>query len=428
MRESGKAAEVVTAPRIPRVWPFKRVYYGWAIVLASFAASFGEVPANGPVIGVFIKPIHEELGWSRGTIAVGFAVGSIVGALSSAIVGRLVDRYGARAIVAAAGVLITFALLGLSTIREPWQFWALFGVARGSALAGVGIGTSAVVGKWFYRKRARTLAIKGLGHRAGQVVVPLVIVAIISVWNWRMAFIVSAGIAALLVVLPSVLFLRKQPEEIGLAPDGAIGGQALRELTKEVSWTLQEARQTWTFWLIVGFTVGAPFVLGATNLHLVSNFQDRGLSDALAVSVLSVFAAVSALSTLPAGLLLERIQVRHGAMLMTALLIAAMLVISVADSYAEAMVFAFLFGLATGMRGIIETLLIANYFGRGSLGTIRGFARSWTVISTIGPVFGGFTRDITGTYTLTFLVFAAAAGLMFLAMVFATTPVKPEQH
>ena len=167
MRESGIAAEVVTVSRIPRVWPFKRVYYGWAIVLASFVASFGEVPANGPVIGVFIKPIQEELGWSRGTIAMGFAIGSIVGALSSAIVGRLVDRYGAQIIVVAAGVLITFALLGLSTIQEPWQFWALFGLARGSALAGVGIGTSAVVSKWFYRQRARTLANKGLGHRAG---------------------------------------------------------------------------------------------------------------------------------------------------------------------------------------------------------------------------------------------------------------------
>lgn len=411
---------------IPRLWPFKRAYYGWAIAFASFIASFGEVPVNGPVIGVFIKPMQEELGWSRGTIALGFMIGSIAGALSSALVGWLVDRYGARLVVAISGVIITVSLLGLSTIQEPWHFWALFGIGRGAALSGVGIGTTVAIGKWFYRRRARMLAIKGIGHRTGQVVFPVVILAIMSVANWRIAFAASAVVAAVLITLPALLYLRRQPEDMNLIPDGAAASAVTGTAENEVSWTLQEARHTRSFWLIVLFTVSTPFVLGATNLHLVANFQDRGLSDALAVSVLSVFAAVSAFSMLPVGLLLERMHVRHGAMLMTILLMASMLLISVADNYAEALLFAVIFGITTGMRGIIETLLIANYFGRQSLGTIRGFARMWTVISTIGPVFGGFARDITGTYTLTFLVFAAAAGLMFVTMFFATQPTKPD--
>ena len=419
-------AETDSPPtRIPRLWPFKRAYYGWAVVFASFFASFGEVPVNGPVIGVFITPMQDELGWSRGTIALGFMIGSIVGALSSALVGWSVDRYGSRLVVVISGVLITISLLGLSTIEEPWQFWALFGLGRGAAISGVGIGTTVAVGKWFYRRRGRMLAIKMIGHRTGQVVFPVFILAIMSVADWRMAFAASAGVAALLITLPTLLYLRKQPEDMGLMPDGAIQSEGAHEPDPEVSWTLQEARRTRALWLIVVFTVSTPFVLGATNFHMVANFQDRGLSHALAVSVLSVFAAVSALSLLPVGLLLERMHVRHGAMLMTVLLMASMLLISVADSYIEALVFAVLFGVTTGMRGIVETLLVANYFGRKSLGTIRGFARTWTVISTIGPVFGGYTRDITGTYTLTFLVFAAAAGLMFLTMLFATQPVKP---
>jgi MFS family permease len=426
MQPANVKTEQPSGPKTPALWPFKRVFYGWAIVVASFTASFGEVPVNGPVIGVFIKPMREELGWSTGTIALGFMIGSIVGALSSALMGWFVDRYGARFVVVISGLLIAAALVGLSTIQEPWHFWVLFGLGRGAALAGVGIGTSVALGKWFYRRRARVLAVKGIGHRTGQVVFPIIIVTVMSVSDWRMAFLVSAGIVAVLVALPALLYLRKQPEDMGLMPDGVVESELSADDRKpEVSWTLQEARRTRAFWLIVAFTVGTPFVLGATNLHLVANFQDRGFSDALAVSVLSIFAAISALSMMPMGLLLERIHVRHGGMIMTMLLMAAMLVISVADSYWEAMVFALLFGLATGMRGIIETLLIANYFGRGSLGTIRGFARTWTVFSTIGPVFGGYTRDFTGSYTLTFLVFAAAAGVMFLLMVFAKQPVKP---
>ena len=52
---------------IPKYWPIKKIHYGWAIVVASFLSTFAEVPGFGPVLGVFIKPIQDELGWSRAT-------------------------------------------------------------------------------------------------------------------------------------------------------------------------------------------------------------------------------------------------------------------------------------------------------------------------------------------------------------------------
>ena len=109
---------------ISRAWPFKRTFYGWAVVLAAFSASFGEVPAFGPILGIFMKPIEDELGWSRATIAAGFTIGSLFGALASMVVGRLVDRFGARFVVGIAGILISSSMLAISQIQEPWQFWA----------------------------------------------------------------------------------------------------------------------------------------------------------------------------------------------------------------------------------------------------------------------------------------------------------------
>ena len=78
MGRDNKEEEVPGTYLFFRLWPLKRVYYGWAIVVASFAASFGEVPVNGPVIGVFIKPMQDELGWSRGTIALGFTMAALL--------------------------------------------------------------------------------------------------------------------------------------------------------------------------------------------------------------------------------------------------------------------------------------------------------------------------------------------------------------
>jgi MFS family permease len=415
---------------ISRAWPFKRTFYGWAVVLAAFSASFGEVPAFGPILGIFMKPMEDELGWSRATIAAGFTIGSLVGALASMVVGRLADRFGARFVVAVAGVLISSSMLAISQIHEPWQFWASFGVARAAAVAGVELGTSVAVAKWFYRKRARTLALKGVGQRSGQWVMPLLIYPVMVAWDWRTAFLMLAGTTFVLIVIPSLVYLRRQPEDYGLRPDGETeddGGQqgAKRGAGAEVHWSLAEARRTKAFWLIVVFTLCTPFVQGATNLHMVANFQDKGMDNLLAVSILPIFALSASLSIFPMGLLLERIHVRFGAMIQAGVLITSLLVLLVADDYWEAVVFAVLFGVAAGMRNIVETLLLANYFGRGSLGAIKGFSAPFRMVSPMGPLFAGWVYDTSGSYQTAFIAFIGVAFVMLFSMAAAMPPARP---
>jgi len=101
-------------PHIPRAWPFKRVFYGWAIVWAGFIASFGMVPMFGPVLGVFFEPIQAELGWSRAEMSLAFTIGSMTSSVFTMLFGRVIDRYGSRAIVVIAGVVIFFAMIGIS--------------------------------------------------------------------------------------------------------------------------------------------------------------------------------------------------------------------------------------------------------------------------------------------------------------------------
>jgi MFS family permease len=422
-------ADLRTAPKpISRAWPFKRTFYGWAVVIAAFSASFGEVPAFGPILGIFMKPIEDELGWSRATIALGFTIGSLVGSMVSMVVGRLADRYGARLVVAIAGVLISSSMLAISQVQEPWQFWASFGVARASAVAGVELGTSVAVAKWFYRKRARTLALKGVGQRGGQWVMPLLIYPVMVAWDWRTAFLMLAGTSFLLIVVPSLVYMRRQPEDYGLLPDGeevAVGPGGITQAgTPEVQWSLAEARRTRAFWLITVFTLCTPFVQGATNLHMVANFQDKGMDNLLAVSILPIFALSAMLSIMPMGFLLERIHVRYGAMLQAGVLIASLLVLIAADDYWEGVVFAVLFGVAAGMRNIVETLLLANYYGRGSLGAIKGFTAPFKVISPMGPLFAGFVYDTSGSYQTAFITFIGVAFVMLFSMLAAKPPLK----
>ena len=422
---------------IPRVWPFKRVYYGWAIVIATFVISFGQVPVFGPVLGVFILPMQQELGWSRATLSFGFTVGSITGSVTTFIIGSLLDRYGARIIVVSAGIIIAGAMLGLGMMDQPWQFWTFFGMGRGAALAGIQGGTSVALANWFIRKRGRAMAIKGMGLRIGQATFPLIIFAIMTASTWRHAYLWLAGLTFVCIVLPSALYIRRRPEDMGLHPDGMAPNAVPPEGTSnasrpsrgrpegyEESWTLAEARKTRALWLLILFSLVAPFALGSMNLHMVANFQDKGIPDGLAVSVLSIFAAVSSVTVLPWGFLLERVHVRYASMLMCAFQGIACVIIIVAKTFPMAVAFSVVYGIGQAGWAVIQNLIIADYVGRRHAGAIRGFTSPFRLLGPFGPVFTGYVRDITGSYTLAFQILTGAFVINFMLLLLAVPPKK----
>ena len=173
---------------IPRLWPFKRLFYGWGIVGTSMVVLIAQVPMYGPVLSVFVKPIGDDLGWSRGEISLAFTLGTLVGLSVSSIVGAKIDRYGARVAVVSAGVVVTASLAGLALMQEVWQFWLLFGLGRTAALSGINLGTTVAVANWFVRKRGRAVSLLVIGLRGGQALFPLFITPIIILLSWRHAY------------------------------------------------------------------------------------------------------------------------------------------------------------------------------------------------------------------------------------------------
>ena len=421
--------------QLPRLWPFKNIFYGWAIVGTSVVVTFAQVSMYGPVLSVFVTPIEQELGWTRWETSMAFTIGSLGGSVGTALVGHLLDRYGARAAVVVAGMLVTGALIGLAVMQEVWQFWGLFGLGRTAALTGVNLGVTVALGNWFIRKRGRAISFMSIGLRAGQALVPLLIVTpLILAYSWRHAYVALAVMAFLFIALPGWLFIRRRPEDFGLLPDGAQPGEAAAEAPGapapdpdgEVSFTLAEARRTPAFWLLTLATMTVIFAQTAVNVHAVPSVEDRGVSQAFSGAFVFIIMGTAALSAYGWGALMDKIHVRWATAIATVFSAAAMVVLIYTDSILLASVFGVLFGLGTGGWTIAQTLLFANYFGRRHLGAIRGVSQLVAApLSSFGAVLAGLIQTSTDSYTLAFLIFLGALVIVVLSLLLARPPDKP---
>ena len=391
-------------------------------------ANMAMVPLN---FGLFIKPMGDELAIGRATFGWASSARQFATSATSPIVGRLLDRFGARLMLPIAAVLTGAAMVWLSFSHHAWQLVLIFALMGLAGMSGPGALMSSVpVMKWFVRNRGKAVAFMSLGIPIGALIfVPLTQV-FIDWWTWRGALIALAVIGVGVVAPLTLIVVRRQPEDMGLRPDGAAPDNPAQSGTahgpaEETSWTAKEAMRSGSFWrLVVVFSLVALGV-GTLGVHRIPSFMDRGL-DARLVSFATAFDAVCAgISVFTMGFLVRKFSpALLGAVGFLLLAIASVLTIY-ATSVTVMFISMAVFGLGIGGQMFLQNFMWADYFGRRHLGSIRGIVTPVTlIIGGIGAPLAGYIRDSTGSYTSIWWGGAALMLVGALALAMTSAPRK----
>ena len=239
------------APRLARRTPF---FYGWIVLGSASSTQIVRNAAASLTIAVFMFPLAEDLGWSRTLIAGAASFGGLAASGASPIVGWLIDRYGARLVLA-----VSVFILGLSTISLAWAtvpiaFYLAYGIGRVIFSSPVQIGASVVATRWFVRMRGRASGILFLSHSFGMIAFPLIASIVIDRRGWPDAWIVLGLIVWAVALLPSTLLIAERPEDVGLKPDGDEVEEeeevSSGPMDEEPGWTLKAAMKTPALWIL----------------------------------------------------------------------------------------------------------------------------------------------------------------------------------
>lgn len=415
---------------VPRLPIAGRWFYGWTIVGVAFLATFGHVGYLNSVLGIFQPALHEEFGWSRAEVAGALTLGSLAGGLLSPVFGVVLDRYGARWMIAGPAVLLAVGCLLLAELRELWQFYLLFAAGRALAISAMMAAAVVAVSNWFIRRRPLAIAIGTLGMRAGNATVPLILAIVIAARGWPDGFRLLAVVFLLFGIVPSLLLMRRRPEDMGLHPDGdppPTPAQRRAAALLDPAWTLGAAVRTRAYWLVgIAFAL-AIFGNGAINFHQIPHLVDRGLSTTSAALILTVMSIAGAAAGLTSGVIATRFGARWtmvGALIFQS---SGVLLLLAVDSFGMALVYAVWYGLFFGVVVTQLQVIYAEYFGRLQLGLIRGsFQPVALSFNAAGPLVLGVWFDRAGGYEGPFALIIAFFLTAAVALAAASYPTPPE--
>ena len=417
----------------------RRVFYGWYVVAAGFVANIAYAEQFSAPYGVFIQHIGASTGWSRTALAGVKTVGRLTEALLAPFIGPVIDRYGARWLMAAGGLVAGVALIVVAAVEELWQLYLLLGIL--APLGGVCLGgfvVSVTIANWFIARRGRAIGLANMGMSFSATLLPLAASLLIELWGWRGAWI-AMGVMTIVLAAPAAVIFRRRPEDLGLLPDGALNPaptsaphstQRPRHSGEtpigDVVWTQREVLRSQAMWVLVlswGFT---QFAMAGTVLHMVPFFQDLGYPLVLAAAALSLRSGIALAGTLVWGFALERLPLRPAASLqfiLTGLGVGMWLLPASEWSLLAGIIF---FGMGASGSQVVAELIWASYYGRLSLGTARGIAYPiQTVFAAVGPLVVGLLYDVSGSYRSSFAIMVVGCLTSAALIQLARHPVHP---
>jgi MFS family permease len=405
--------------------PQARFFYGWTIVAVGFLSHVICAFNLSSTLSVFLKPMTEDLGVTRGLFSLLRSGEIILGAIMAPFVGPLVDRYGGRWLMAGGALAAGLGFILLSQVGTFWQFLLIrwFLVTAGGVFMCYMVVT-VTISRWFVKKRGRAIAIATLGQGISKVGIPLLATTLFVWLGWRQTWSVFGILTLVLIVIPAIVFMRRSPEEMGLNPDGVLSsaeslnadaaGQARETLVSsrrvaDVFWTRREVIRTKAFWLLCIIFGMANVGIAGLNLHVFAHISDIGYPSMIAATVMSIIAFTQLGSTLLWGFLSERIEIRKATMLMFLIQAAGIAIAIATTSLIPIYAGFFLYGIGLGGSLVLQEVIWATYYGRLSLGTVRGLGMLITLaFGAAGAPFFGFVFDATGSYAASFVIFAVA--------------------
>jgi len=399
----------------------RKIFYGWWIVVGAFFLNFAGIGIIMNSMGVFIKPVSESLGFTRGGFTLYFTIAALAMMVMAPVMGKLLERYDIRIIMTICTTMMAVSFALFSQCRTLAQFYivALF-LGIGSAGSHI-IPVSMMITNWFIDKRGLAMGIVFAATGVGGLIFNPLANWIIMHYSWQAAYLAFGLIIGVFSIPTAIFIVRAKPSDKGLLPYGGEAAVTRQSLSEQGGLTATEALRDRAFWLLAVIILLVAIANMGVLHHIVPYPTDIGYSSTTATALMSLHMAMLIFGKVLTGSLADRLGLLKSYLVCMIGLVIAIVLLYGAQLMWVAVVFSVLFGFSIAVRTVLPPLMTARVLGQKHFAVIYGFLNIFTTLGTaVGVPLSGFIYDWTKSYSLAFALYiglcliAAAAGIALL--------------
>ncbi len=408
------------------------VYYGWYVLATTMFVAFVTTGARSS-FGIFVIPMEEEFGWSRTTISLAAATGFLVNGITQPFAGQLFDRFDGRKVILSGLVITGLATAALSLTFNFFFLMFVFGFVLSAAISGAsGTNILALLSKWFRRRRATAMGLNVAGSSLGGLLLVPFGMYLLQATDWRLTWIALGLIVLVLSVPLAFVFIRNDPAQKGLLPDGdPIPPENLQDQQALAADTMDQQRGAFEvdrwhrsfrsppMWqMSFAFSV-CGFTTGMISAHLVPYAIDEGISPSMAATIFGFMMGLNIVGAIGAGILADRFGRKNVLASVYFLRGIGYILLLLIPGSTGFWAFASLAGFSWIASVPLTASLTADVYGLRALATISGVSYlCHQVAGFVSILLAGYLFDVTGSYQMPF---AIAGALLFPAAISAFT-------
>ncbi|XP_007242054.2 monocarboxylate transporter 13 [Astyanax mexicanus] len=399
--------------------------WGWVVVGSLFMISalvFGLIRSLGVFFVAFVQYFEESAQAVSWITSIGVAMQQLISPIGTAAC----NAYGARPVVMLGGFLSGLGLILASQATTLAHLYLTMGIISGSGWALVFTPAIASVMQYFTTRRSLAMGLGFTGVGLSSFAFSPLFQYLVQTYTWRGALLILGGLSLNMVACGALIRPLKPPKVMEQAESSCKSSGCASFLSRVCEYfelSLLTHRGFITYSVAVTFFNAGYFI---PYVHLVAHSRLTGFSEYKAAFVISATGVTDIVGRVVSGWAsdLHRVRTVHLLTVWTGLVGLFLLLLplcSLGGNYAGLLVVSLAYGFCAGAMTPLVFAVVPEIVGMdrmlGALGLLQ-------LIESVGGLLGaplsGWLRDLTGSYTASFVV--AGGFLIFGTIITATLP------
>ena len=403
------------------------LHYAWLVFAGCCCLMAGGLGAVLNSSGIFLVPIAEELGFTRGELALYLSFYMIAMVFASPIVGNLLPRANIRILMTCMFILVCLAEGLMSVYTQLWQWYAsgiVFGLCGTFCFI---LPTPLMIGNWFNKRRGLVLGIAMSFSGIGTAIWSPLFTFLIQNFGWRITYVLVACIMAVLVLPWTMFVFRYRPSDMGLQPYGVKTDEAIPRTDKGttdpkfLSGVPVKAAVFSTPFACIFLLCGLDEFYGGFGNQIPGFANSIGETAAFGATLLSIMSIGNIAIKICVGWLVDKIGVPRTVVIQLCACLIACLMFAFFREIWTLYFAAFLLGVQNSVVTVAEPLLVRHFFGEKNYAQLYSYCRvAGGIMGAFGIPAVAFIYDLSGGYELAFIIGAFLAVFLALLTILAS--------